>query len=509
MKDFRQLCPACKQTLELPISASGKRAQCPACEATFIAGEKLSQTTVDPASPVQSTDENASVDSAANETDQETHPEPTEPQNTHEPRESSEPLEIVEPPVRTANTEPSDAANPTPNNPINSRLANPINSGLANPANSGLDNPISSGLANPISSGLANPISSGLANPANQPISTPAPDNSAPENSALLSAAEDSAARKTDTRADRATPLEGTGQYEASAAETANQSPDQLYSEDRNPFSQPLLQKAVVTEPSSFFVNSNEISDEHITAQTQITIMSCSFVEIFKTTWAILLDRGLLLVASLLVLTFILAFILTAGTVATWIMSLLITDAVMFIVHCSAIILISMLTTISLCRNAISVVRKTPQLVADSSVTFRSLLNTLVPASLIAAVASYFKWQLLPMYTIDITVLVLMGLCTIGTLGWFWSSLFLCSDMQCSGFKSLVTAARIFYRNKVSTLALISTCTILMLMGIVSWGLLLIVVLPFIQLLLATSYLMMTNQPFANPRYLIATDETT
>ena len=492
MKDFRQLCPACKQTLELPISASGKRAQCPACEATFIAGEKLSQTTVDPASPVQSTDENASVDSAANETDQETHPEPTKPQNSNEPRESSEPLEIVEPPVRTANTEPSDAANPIPNNPINSRLANPINSGLANPANS--EN--------------ANPISSGLANPANQPISAPAPDNPAPDNPALLSAAEDSAAPKTDTRADLATPLEVNGQYEASTAETANQSPDQLYSEDRNPFSQPLLQKAVVTEPSSFFVNSNEISDEHITAQTQITIMSCSFVEIFKTTWAILLDRGLLLVASLLVLSFILAFILTAGTVATWIMSLLITDAVMFIVHCLAIILISMLTTILLCRNAISVVRKTPQLVADSSVTFRSLLNTLVPASLIAAVASYFKWQLLPMYTIDITVIVLIGLCTIGTLGWFWSSLFLCSDMQCSGFKSLATAARIFYRNKISTLALISTCTILIMMGIVSWGILLIVVLPFIQLLLATSYLMMTNQPFANPRYLIATDET-
>ncbi len=501
MKEFRQLCPTCKQTLELPISASGKRAQCPACEATFTAGEKLSQTTVGPASPVELTDKNASVQSAAKETEQENHPEPTKPKNTNEPRESSEPLEIVEPAVRTANTEPSNAVNPAPNNPINSRLANPINSGLANPANSGLDNPISSG--------LANPISSGLANPANQPISAPAPDNSAPDNSALLSAAEDSAARKTDTRADRATPLEGTGQYEASAAETANQSPDQLYSEDRNPFSQPLLQKAVVTEPSSFFVNSNEISDEHITAQTQITIMSCSFVEIVKTTWAILLDRGLLLVASLLVLIFILAFILAAGTVATWIMSLLITDAVMFIVYCSAIILISMLTTISLCRNAISVVRKTPHLVADSSVTFRSLLNILVPASLIAAVASYFKWQLLPMYTIDITVLVLMGLCTIGTLGWFWSSLFLCSDMQCSGFKSLVTAARIFYRNKVSTLALISTCTILMLMGIVSSGLLLIVVLPLIQLLLATSYLMMTNQPFANPRYLIATDETT
>lgn len=457
MKNFRQLCPACKQTLELPISANGKLAQCPVCETTFPAEEKLSQKTVEPASHGQRTDVNASVDSVAKETDQKPHSDPTKRQDANVPRESSEPRTTVEAPARTLNAEPARIAAPGPNNPI--------------------------------SSGLANPANAGLAKQVHQPISDTTHDGGPPLAATV----------------DPATPVDDTGQHEAPAAEASNQ----LYSEDRNPFSQPLLQKAVVKETSSVFVNSNEISNKHLTAQTQITIVSCSTAEVFKTTWAMMLDRGLLLVASLLFLIFILGFALILGTVAGWILSLLISDAVMFILYYSAIALISTLTTITLCRNAIGVVRKTPQLVADSSVTFRALLNTLVPASLIAAVASYFKWQLLPLYTIDITVIVLTGLCTIGTLGWFWSSIFLCSDMQCSGFKSLVTAARIFYRNKVSTLALISTCTISILIGIVSWGILLIIALPFVQLLLATSYLMMTNQPFANPRYLIATDETT
>ena len=96
----------------------------------------------------------------------------------------------------------------------------------------------------------------------------------------------------------RAAAVSAQGRREASAAETANQ----LYKQDRNPFSQPLLQTAVVTESSSVFVNSNEISNQYITAPTKITIVSCSTAEVFKTTWAIMLDRGLLLVASLLFL---------------------------------------------------------------------------------------------------------------------------------------------------------------------------------------------------------------
>lgn len=464
MKNFRQLCPTCKQTLELPISADGKLAQCPACETTFTAREKPAESS----SHAQAPDINASVDWVAKETEQKRHSKPTKPQDAEVPHESIEPPATVESPALTLNAEPGSTVTRGPNNPI--------------------------------SSGLANPANAGLAHQSHQPISETV-HNGEPD----LTATVDSAEQKMSPPIHPAAPVDSTERREASAVETANQ----LYKQDRNPFSQPLLQTAVVTESSSVFVNSNEISNKYITAPTKITIVSCSTAEVFKTTWAIMLDRGLLLVASLLFLISILGFTIISGMVAGWILSLLISDAVMSILYFSAIALISVLTTISMCRNAIGVVRKTPKLLADSSITFRSLLNTLVPASLIAAVASYFKWQLLPLYTIDITVIVLIGLCTIGTLGWFWSSIFLCSDMQCSGFKSLGTAAHIFYRNKVSTLALISTCTISILMGIASWGVLLIVALPFVQLLLATSYLMMTNQPFANPRYLITTDETT
>ncbi len=452
MKDFRQLCPTCKQTLELPISASGKLAQCPACRTTFTAAAKLSQTTVAAASADQTVDDNVPAQSVTKEATRETQ---TEPVDSREPHKTGE---IFEQPLQ------------------------------------------------PINAGLANPINAGLANPINQPASGNQQSHVTP-----LPAAEDAATEKIETQSTGEPVPEGTSQPEASKASAVvseNFQTNQLYSPDSNPFSQPLSQKSVLTEPSSLFVNSNEISNKYVAGRTPITIVSCSTAELFKTTWALLLDRGLILVASLFVLSFILAITYATGLVATSILSLFISDSVMFIVHLVLLTLISTLGTISICRNTIGVVRNTPHLASDSLFTFRSLLNTLVPASLVFAIASYFKWQLLPLYRFDLTVTVLIGLCTIGTLGWFWSSIFLCSDMQCSGWKSLLTAARIFYHNKLSTLALVSASTGLMLLGVASNGILLIAVLPFIQLLLATSYLMMTNQPFANPRFLIATDET-
>ncbi|MAI69499.1 MAG: hypothetical protein CMM01_01095 [Rhodopirellula sp.] len=449
MQDFRQLCPSCKQTLELPVSASGKLAQCPACETTFTADAKLSQATVAATSPDQTEDDNESVDSVASETAR---------KNASEPVQSREPLqtrELVEQP--------------------------------------------------------ANPIDSGLANPINPPAVDEAHSQLPPLSATQEPAAEEPAAEEPQPQSTREPILEGVNPSkgsEESAVRPENLDANQLYSAESNPFSQPLLQKSVVTEPSSLFVNSNEISNKHVAARAQITIVPCSTVELFKTTWAIMLDRGLMLIASLLFLSFIIAATLVTGSVATWILSQFISDSVMFMVYCVALTLIITLATISICRNAIGVIRNTPHIVRDSLFTFRSLLNILVPAILILAVASYYKWLLLPSYAIDLTVTVLIGLCTIGTLGWFWISIFLCCDMQCSGFKSLVMAARVFYHNKTSTLALISFCTGLMLLGIASKGILLIVAVPFIQLLLATSYLMLTNQPFANPRYLIADDET-
>jgi hypothetical protein len=41
-------------------------------------------------------------------------------------------------------------------------------------------------------------------------------------------------------------------------------------------------------------------------------------------------------------------------------------------------------------------------------------------------------------------------------------------------------------------------------MGLASYGILLIFTLPFVQLLLATAYLKMTNQPLTDPREMLA-----
>ncbi|MDA8967924.1 hypothetical protein N9F76_01385 [bacterium] len=303
--------------------------------------------------------------------------------------------------------------------------------------------------------------------------------------------------------------LDGTGEATASevaTTETATLDTNHLYSENTNPFSQPLLQDSVVAEPSSPYINANEISHKEFAKRSSIIIVPCSSLDLFKTTWAIMLDRGLSLIASMLFCVFLVAITFVMGSIVSWILILFINDMAMSITYYTGYIIISTITTIGLCRNAIGVARNTPHLMSESSITFRSLINTLVPVALFITVASYYKWALLTTYAIDTTVLVLLGLCTVGTIGWLWSSIFLCCDMQCSGFKSLFMAARIFYRNKLSTLALISASTTLILLGVMSYGILLIVALPFVQLLLATSYLMMTNQPLATPEHSTSAD---
>ena len=49
MTAFRQLCPSCKRTLELPVTAMGQLAQCPVCNERFAAGEQPA--TVDQSEP--------------------------------------------------------------------------------------------------------------------------------------------------------------------------------------------------------------------------------------------------------------------------------------------------------------------------------------------------------------------------------------------------------------------------------------------------------------------------
>jgi hypothetical protein len=217
-----------------------------------------------------------------------------------------------------------------------------------------------------------------------------------------------------------------------------------------------------------------------------------------------MLDRGFTLIASLLVIIFIVASAYVLGLICSWIGSLFFTEQIMVIAQYVVSTFIATLAIIFLCRSAIGVARRSPRLMSDSAITFRSWIHTLVPIAFITAAAVYFKWILLDGYLLDFTVLIIIGMCTIGTMGWLWSSLFLCCDLQCSGFQSLLTATKILYHNKLTTLALLSASTLLILMGLASYGILLIFTLPFVQLLLATAYLKMTNQPLTDPREMLA-----
>ena len=452
MKTFRQLCPSCNRTLELPDTSLGKLAQCPACEATFTAGQNPAATTSGTAPGHDPENQDATPNPNRRVPKPETSLSQADPSKSDELTTSSSTPESTnttttknqivssETPEATPTTTPSDAADPAE---------------------------------------------------AKTPLET---EETSDAHAERHTAERHTAERHTAERHSVADP------HAASLAATESLSPNHFYPEGTNPFSQPLLQNSIAPVTSSPYINANEIQNANVAARAPVIIVPCSTSDLFKTAWAIMLDRGIRLIASLLFMTFIIASIFVLGAVGGWILSQFVNDASMNIIYYIALILISTSTVIALCRNAIGVARNSPHLLSESSITSRALINTVIPVGLAIAVATYFKWMLLDAYAVDRTVATVLGLCTIGTIGWLWISIFLCCDLQCSGFKSLLTATRIFYHNKLTTLALISSSTILILMGIVSYGILLIFTLPFVQLLLATAYLKMTNQPLADPK---------
>ena len=457
MKTFRQLCPSCNRTLELPDTSIGKLAQCPACEATFTAGQNPAATTSGTAAGHDPENQTATPNPNRRVPKPKTSLSQADPSKSVEPTTSSSASESIdktttknqivsgETPEATPTTTPSDAADPKE-------------------AKTSLETEETS----------------------DAPVELHTDELHTDElHTDELHTVEPHTVADPDA---------------ASLAATESLSPNHFYPEGTNPFSQPLLQNSIAPVTSSPYINANEIQNANVAVRAPVIIVPCSTSDLFKTAWAIMLDRGIRLIASLLFMTFIIASIFVLGTIGGWILSQFVNDASMNIIYYIALILISTSTVIALCRNAIGVARNSPHLLSESSITSRALINTLIPVGLAIAVATYFKWILLDAFAVDRTVATVIGLCTIGTIGWLWISIFLCCDLQCSGFKSLLTATRIFYHNKLTTLALISSSTILILMGIVSYGILLIFTLPFVQLLLATAYLKMTNQPLADPK---------
>ena len=435
MTDFRQLCPACKKTLELPVASIGKLAQCPLCEVTFTAGEAPSATTSTATEATEPEHQNAPTHSSTQTRDQEPQPDPPSAQAPAEA--TSSPTDTEGPSTPTAEKQPIDAETPEPD-------------------------PIASSSAEEQETLNAEWLSPSEATPASP--SEPVPSQEPAKESVV---------------------------------------PAPVYPEGINPFSQPLMQASVAPVLYSPYVNANETPQPNFAVRSEVTIVNCSASDLFKTTWAIMLDRGFTLIASLLVLIFIAASTYIMVLIFTWILSMFFTEQIIVIVWYVALALSASLAIVFLCRSAIGVARRTPHLMSDSSITFRSWIHALVPIALLTTATVFFKWILLDGYFLDLTVVIVIGLCTIGTLGWLWSSLFLCCDLQCSGFKSLLIATKIVYHNKLTTLALLSASTFLILIGLGSYGILLIVILPFVQLLLAASYLKMTNQPFADPREIL------
>ena len=436
MPDFRQLCPSCKRTLELPKSSIGSLAQCPVCECNFTAGATPSGTT---ATPDDTADGGMREGQQVNEQ--------TPSQVTAPPSENPVDAEIIP---------DSDVTTPAAKSPIIDGAS------LTKPE-------IRTESQNANTSDIAATLPDAAVNvPPTNPMSPPATE-----------------AQMLDS------------------SQTRDSSPMLEFPEGTNPFSQPLMQSNVNPETFNPYIHANEDLQSNAASRTEVQIVSCSTREIFRTAWAIMLDRGFSLLASLLVMIFIIGAATIAGIVLLNIASIFVTDLMITRIQYTAVAVISVLATISLCRNALGVARHTTRLLAESSIPFRSL-HALVPATIAAATAVYFKSLLLPAYSVDLTVATITGLCTIGTLGWFWSSIFLCCDLQFSGFRSIPMAARIFYHNKLATLALISVNTCLLLIGVASFGFLLILAIPCIQILSAVAYLQMTSQPILDPRDLAA-----
>ena len=83
------------------------------------------------------------------------------------------------------------------------------------------------------------------------------------------------------------------------SSQTRDSSPMLEFPEGTNPFSQPLMQSNVNPETFNPYIHANEDLQSNAASRTEVRIVSCSTSEIFRTAWAIMLDRGFSLLVSL------------------------------------------------------------------------------------------------------------------------------------------------------------------------------------------------------------------
>lgn len=291
-------------------------------------------------------------------------------------------------------------------------------------------------------------------------------------------------------------------------AESADESPAQ-YPEGVNPFSIPLSQNSVHSSLENPYLSSfsSDLSSGNFARRSEVRIVKRSIGEILRMTGVLLVDRGMTQLVSFLSIAFVI------GAIAFFAMVFLGLNQFSFWwtnpnrsnfgLHTVAWIVgipLSTLIVVVSCRSSIAIVRNTPNLTSASMPTYKTMLHAAVPFILMIVIAVTVRQTLFGDYLLDAFVLILTFLCTAFTWGWLWISLFLCCDKQSSGFGSLLLSLRILYYNKLTTAMLIVISSLLAICGIVSCGILLLITQPVTQMLLATAYLMMTNQQIDDPR---------
>ncbi len=436
MSEFRQLCPFCKRTLELPVTAIGQVAQCPVCNTTFTAGKQ--------------------------------------------PETADQPVTAGE--IQAPETE--------------------IASGPSlreSQAESQTDLKVdltSTGLAE---DSIAETATEQITDAA---ISTAVPttlDPAGNESTAAITTTSPASSESDQTKLPKTEPNE-------TPTESVPAASFPEYPEGVNPFSVPLPQASPGSQFETPYLSPLVISSGNFARPGEVIIVSQSIGEILKATVAILLSRGITLMVSFLCILFTIAVTTVIGMICMGLISPFVTVVANEAVVFTFSFFVTTLAVVVSCRNTIAIARNTPNLMTASLPKFRSVLPTLVPIVLLSVVASLFRWTLFSDYRADSLVLILTGYCAVVTCGWLWSSIFLCCDMQSSGPGSVLVALRMLYHNKLTTALLILISTLLTTCGVISCQILLLVTLPFTQMMLAIAYLMMTNQPLADPRHPIEAD---
>lgn len=284
---------------------------------------------------------------------------------------------------------------------------------------------------------------------------------------------------------------------------------------DANPFNSPL-ESGLAGTPE---LNPYQPSYSPITAAPagEIRVVPRTVEEVVSATIAIFGSRwGLLLVAFLLVMLvsfsvfvfpfFLFAAIADAGGDAVAAIGMLIGFPLLF--------LFSAYISVGLARNAIAVARNSPsplmELLPPMGIVVRLIVGGVVMSLAAVVVFGLFAGVAAALGAASgneglvaaiVGIGLIFGVAAGFVVYWLlWSWLFAVSDGRTSAFGSIRLAYEITMANKLTSVLLLVIATVLSTVGTTMCYVGLLITQPLTNLMFATAYLLMTNQPIDDPR---------